>query len=88
MVLLILARGSLMPGWLLSTLYAIFVEIACWFIIEWNERYLHFGFAKLAGRKRTAVFAAIWIATIAAVAYAYPRIDVFANVWNDYLLYH
>lgn len=84
--LLMLTRGELMPGWLLPTLYAVFVEIACYYIIEWNEKHLHFGIAKLRGRKRAAVFAAIWIATVAVVAYAYPRIDEFANVWNEYLL--
>ena len=85
-MLLMLTRGELMPGWLLPTFYAVFVEIACYFIIEWNERHLRFGIAKLKGRKRAIVFAAVWIATLVAVAYVYPRIDVFANVWNDYLL--
>lgn len=85
-MLLMLTRGELMPGWLLPTFYAIFVIIACWFIIEWNEGHLHFGIAKLTGRKRAVVFAAIWIATTAVVVYAYPRIEVFANVWNGYLL--
>jgi len=84
--LLMLTRGELMPGWLLPTLYAVFVEIACYLIITWNERHLHFGIAKLAGSKRAFVFAAIWSATAAVVAYAYPRIEMFANVWNDYLL--
>ena len=84
--LLMLTQGELMPGWLLPTFYAVFVEIACYFIIEWNEKHLRFGIAKLTGRKRAVVFAAIWIATVAVVAYAYSRIDVFANVWNDYLL--
>lgn len=84
--LLMLVRGSLMPGWLLPTLYAVWVEIACYFIIEWNEKRLRFGVAKLAGKKRLAVFVAVWIATVAVVAYAYPKIQTFANVWNDYLL--
>ena len=81
-----LSRGTLLPGWLLPTLYAVLVEIACYFIIDWNEKHLRFGVAKLAGRRRTAVFAAVWIATAAVVAYAYPRIEVFANVWNAYLM--
>ncbi len=85
-MLLMLIRGELMPGWLLPTIYAVFVEAACFFIIEWNERHLRFGIAGRTGRKRAVVFATIWIATIAVVAYAYPRIDEFANVWNDYLL--
>lgn len=85
-MLLMLTRGELMPGWLLPALYTVFVEIACYFVIEWNQKHLHFGIVKLSGKKRAFVFAAIWIATLVAVAYIYPRIDVFANVWNDYLL--
>ena len=84
--MLMLSRGTLLPGWLLPTLYGVLVEIACYFIIDWNEKHLRFGVAKLAGRRRTAVFAAVWIATAAVVAYAYPRIEVFANVWNAYLM--
>ena len=30
--------------------------------------------------------AAVWIATVAIAAYAYPRIEEFANIWNEYLL--
>ncbi len=84
--ILMLTRGELMPGWLLPALYTVFVEIACYFVIEWNQKHLHFGIVKLSGKKRAFVFAAIWIATAAVVAYAYPRIEEFANVWNEYLL--
>ncbi len=79
-------RGSLMPGLLLPTLYGFFVLAACRFIIDWNEKYLHFGIVKLKNPKRAAAFIAIWVATVAVVAYAYPRIEVFATSWNNYLL--
>ena len=41
---------------------------------------------KLKNPKRAAAFIAIWVATVAVVAYAYPRIEVFATSWNNYLL--
>lgn len=55
-------------------------------LIEMNERHWHIHFATLRGWKMAAFTAAVWIATIAITAYAYPRIDEFANIWNDYLL--
>ncbi len=84
--ILIAARGSLMPGLLLPTLYGFFVLAACRFVIDWNDKHLHFGIVKLKNPKRAAAFIAIWVATVAVVAYAYPRIEVFATSWNNYLL--
>lgn len=84
--ILIAARGSLMPGLLLPTLYGFFVLAACRFVIDWNDKYLHFGIVKLKNPKRAAAFIAIWVATVAVVIYAYPRIEVFATSWNNYLL--
>ena len=40
----------------------------------------------MKGKKMIVFTAAVWIATIAIAAYAYPRIDEFANIWNEYLL--
>lgn len=84
--LLMATRGELMPGGLLPTLYGLLVLAACYCIIEWNEKHLRFGIVTLRGKRRIVAHAAIWAATFAVVAYAYPRIEVFANVWNEYLL--
>ena len=84
--ILIAACGHLMPGRILPFAYGLFVAVACYFIIEWNAKHLHFGITGLRGAKRTAVFCAIWALTFAAVLYAYPRIEVYANNWNNYLL--
>lgn len=86
MTLLIAAQGHLMQGSLLPFLYGLFVVVACYFVIEWNARYLHFGIAGLRGAKRAAVFCVIWALTLAVVLYAYPRIEVFATPLNNYLL--
>lgn len=84
--ILIATCGHLMSGSLLPGLYGLFVVAACYFIIEWNAKHMHFGIAGLHGAKRKAVFCAIWALTFAVVIYAFPRIEVFANDWNNYLL--
>ena len=84
--LLLALRGELLPGTVLPLLYGLLVLTACYFIIEWNDKRLHFGIANLKGRKRTVVYAAIWIATLAIIVYVYPQVEEYATVWNDYLL--
>ena len=84
--ILIATTGHLMQGYVLPVLYACFVVAACYFVIEWNEKYWHIHFVTLRGAKQVIFTAAVWIATAAIVIYAYPRIEVFANVWNEYLL--
>ena len=84
--LLLALRDELLPGTWLPLLYGLLVLAACYFIIEWNDKRLHFGIANLKGRKRTVVYAAIWIATLAIIVYVYPQVEEYATVWNDYLL--
>ena len=40
----------------------------------------------MKGRARWIFAAAVWILTAAVIIYAYPKIEEFANIWNDYLL--
>ena len=84
--ILIATTGKLFPGKILPILYGLFVIAACYVIIELNEKYWHIHFATLKGKHMIIFTAAVWIATIAIVAYAYPRIDEYANIWNEYLL--
>ena len=84
--LLMATTGRLLPGKVLPIVYGFFVTAACWFLIEWNERKWHIRFSTMKGKKMIVFTAAVWIATIAIAAYAYPRIDEFANIWNEYLL--
>ena len=84
--LLLALRDELLPGTVLPLLYGLVVLIVTYFIIEWNDKRLHFGIANLKGRKRTVVYAAIWIATLAIIVYVYPQVEEYATVWNDYLL--
>ena len=84
--LLLALRDELLPGTVLPLLYGLVVLIVTYFIIEWNDKRLHFGISNLKGRKRTVVYAAIWIATLAIIVYVYPQVEEYATVWNDYLL--
>ena len=84
--ILIATTGDVMQKVWTPYLYAAFVTVACYVIIELNERYWHIHFANLKGAKGIAFVAFVWIATIAITAYAYPKIEVYANIWNEYLL--
>ena len=84
--ILIATTGHLLPGKVLPFVYALFVTVMCYVIISLNDKYWHIHFATLKGTKMIVFTAAVWIATVAIAAYAYPRIEVFANIWNEYLL--
>ena len=84
--IMIATTGKLFPGKIVPILYGLFVIAACYCLIELNERYWHISFVKMKGTKLIIFTASVWIATVAIAAYAYPRIDEFANIWNDYLL--
>ena len=70
----------------LPIVYSFVVTGLCYVLIEWNERKWHIRFSTMKGKKMLVFAAAVWIATVAIAVYAYPRIDEFANIWNDYLL--
>jgi hypothetical protein len=84
--ILVAARGELIEGLVWLILYSLFVIAACFVLIELNERYWHIRFASLRGRKLLIFTVSVWVLTVVSAAYAYPRIEVFANIWNDYLL--
>ena len=83
---LVAVRGDLIEGlgWLI--LYSLFVIAACVVLIELNERYWHIHFATLRGKKLLIFTVCVWVLTVVIAAYAYPKIETFANIWNDYLL--
>ena len=83
---MIATTGKVFSGTVLPILYGIFVIAACYFLIELNERYWHISFVKMRGKKLVIFTASVWIATVVIAAYAYPRIEEFANIWNNYLL--
>lgn len=79
-------RDALLPGTLLPLLYGLAVFVVCFFYINWvDRRKLPRSITQFKSPWRAVAFAAVWLATIAIVAYVYPRITEYATVWNDYL---
>ena len=67
------------------TLLALMVLVICRLMIDINEKYIHFSITKMEKKKRNLVFSLIWILTIISVIYIYPKIEVYATFWNNYL---
>ena len=66
-------------------LLAIVITVSTYFIIELNDKYIHFTITTLKNPKRTIVFSFIWIITIICVIYIYPKVEEYATMWNLYL---
>ena len=67
------------------TLFGFILLFLCRILIDINDKYIHFTITTLKKPMRNYVFSLIWIMTIVIVAYAYPKVEVYATVWNDYL---
>ena len=84
--LLIAVWGRLMQGMVMPTIYALIVIVLCYFIIDINEKHIHFHLVTIKQPKKAIVFAAIWVCTVLIMIYAYPKVTEYATMWNDYLL--
>jgi hypothetical protein len=54
-------------------------------LIDMNDKYIHFTIITLKNPLRKIVFTLIWITSIITVIYVYPKVEAYANIWNDYL---
>ena len=54
-------------------------------LIDMNDKYIHFSIITLKNPKRKIVFALIWITCIITLIYVYPKVEVYATIWNEYL---
>jgi hypothetical protein len=68
-----------------SDLLAFMILFSCRIIIDMNDKYIHFGIITLKNKKRNIVFALIWIISIISLIYIYPKVEIYANIWNGYL---
>ena len=84
--ILVATTGGLIPKTWIALLYSIFVTIACYWLIEMNNKHWNIHITNLKGRKQLIFVVATWVITVLVVIYAYPRIEEYANIWNDYLL--
>ena len=69
----------------LPTVYAIMILVLCRIIIDINDKYIHFTITTLKNPMQNIVFVLIWIFTIISVIYIYPKVEVYATFWNNYL---
>ena len=77
--------GEFMTDCRYSDLLAFMTLFICWALIEINDKYIHFTITTLKNPMRNIVFSLIWITSIVCLVYIYPKVEVYANIWNDYL---
>ena len=79
-------RGESFPSKIkYPTLLAIMILILCKITIDLNDKYIHFTITNLKNPLKNIVFSIIWIMTIISVIYIYPKVEVYATIWNNYL---
>ena len=83
--ILIATQGHLMEDYM-AMIYAVIVIVACYFIIELYKGKIKPQLKKLPQQAGFALFAVVWILTIATIVYANPKIEEHATIWNEYLL--
>lgn len=67
--LLLVLTGEFLQSSLIPFLFGLLVTAACYFLIEINEKYIHFTMSGLRGTKRIVVYAAVWAASIGITLY-------------------
>ena len=67
------------------TLFSFILFFLCRILIDMNDKYIHFTITTLRKPMRNYIFILIWLMTFIIVAYAYPKVEVYATVWNNYL---
>ena len=79
-------RGDDFPSKLkYPTLFALMVLVITTILIDMNDKYIHLTIFTLKNPLRNIIFAFIWIISIIIIIYAYPKVDTYATMWNDYL---
>ena len=66
-------------------LFTFMILIFCKILIDMNNKYIHFTITTLKNPIRNIFFSLIWIMTIISVIYIYPKVEIYATLWNDYL---
>ena len=67
------------------TLYGIFIIFLCKITNDINDKYIHFTLTNLKTGIKIRVYSLIWIMTIITVYYIYPKVEIYATLWNNYL---
>ena len=65
---------------------AVLVAVLCALISRVYESTLAGPIRKMYPPAKLAVYALIWAVSIAVLIWVYPKLDVYPNIWNNYLL--
>ena len=85
-IFLIAIKGEEFPSKMnYPFLFSIMIIIFCRILIDLNNKYIHFAITTLNNPLRNFAFALIWILTFIIVLYAYPKVESYATIWNNYL---
>jgi hypothetical protein len=85
-IFLIAIKGEEFPSKMnYPFLFSIMIIIFCRILIDLNNKYIHFAITTLNNSLRNFAFALIWILTFIIVLYAYPKVESYATIWNNYL---
>ena len=86
MTFLIARYHRLLQGWLVPMLHAVAVLLISAGILQLYANWRRKRGTQTTNRARAVWVVLAWTLTILVVAYVYPRVEVFPNVWNGYLL--
>ena len=84
--LLMAWKGSLWEGPLLPTVFGLAVIVLCSRIIRWKDNAALMKQKKPQTKQLMIIAILAWGLTVITALYSYPRIEVFANLWNGYLI--
>lgn len=78
--------GELPEKMVLPFFVAVLVAVLCALISRVYESTLAGPIRKMYPPAKLAVYALIWAVSIAVLIWVYPKLDVYPNIWNNYLL--
>ena len=78
--------GGLPENEIAPFLVSVAITVLCVLVIGVYEKTLAGPVQHTKPVTKLCVYAAVWILTFLIVAYVYPKLDVFPNIWNNYLL--
>lgn len=82
----LLLHGGLLEDELLGYVAVLAILAACTLIILFYERFLRKFFSSIPKPVVMALFALIWVISIAVAAWAYPQLTEYPNYLNNYML--
>ena len=84
---LLAVYGKLLENMVTATIISFIIVALCYFVIDFNEKKVHFHLVTLKQPTKSIVYTAIWVCTVMVIIYSYPKIQEYATLWNDYLVH-